>query len=45
MKEVIMRRSNIEPEFGHIKMDEKLSRNLLKGSLFVVLYEVMCGAR
>lgn len=44
MKAMIKRRSSIEPAIGHMKMDGKLSRNLLKGALGDTLHAVMCGA-
>jgi len=44
MRAMIKRRSAIEPAIGHMKMDGKLSRNLLKGALGDALHAVMCGA-
>jgi IS5 family transposase len=42
MKAMIKRRSYIEPAIGHMKMDDKLSRNPHKGALGVALHAVMC---
>lgn len=41
---VIKRRSAIEPTIGHMKMDGRLGRNPLKGSLGDALHAVLCGA-
>jgi transposase, IS5 family len=44
MKEMIKRRSAIEPAIGHMKMDGRLGRNPLKGAIGDALYAVLCGA-
>jgi len=44
MKAMIKRRSAIEPTIGHMKADERLNRNPLKGSLGDALHAVLCGA-
>jgi transposase, IS5 family len=44
MKQMIKRRSAIEPTIGHMKMDGRLARNPLKGALGDALHAVMCGA-
>ena len=44
LKAMIQRRSAIEPAIGHMKMDGRLGRNLLKGALGDALHAVMCGA-
>lgn len=44
LKAMIHRRSAIEPAIGHMKMDGRLGRNPLKGSLGDALHAVMCGA-
>jgi IS5 family transposase len=44
LKAMIRRRSAIEPVIGHMKMDGRLARNPLKGSLGDALHAVLCGA-
>ena len=44
MKQMIKRRSAIEPIIGHMKMDGRLNRNPLKGVLGDALHAVLCGA-
>jgi IS5 family transposase len=44
MKAMIKRRSAIEPTIGHMKMEGRLARNPLKGSLGDALHAVLCGA-
>ncbi len=44
LKAMIKRRSAIEPTIGHMKMDGRLGRNPLKGTLGDALHAVMCGA-
>lgn len=44
VKAMIKRRSAIESAIGHMKMDERLGRNPLKGALGDALHAVMCGA-
>jgi IS5 family transposase len=44
MKQMIKRRSAIEPIIGHMKMDGRLNRNPLKGALGDALHAVLCGA-
>lgn len=44
MKAMIHRRSAIEPAIGHMKMDGRLGRSPLKGTLGDALHAVMCGA-
>lgn len=44
MKQMIKRRSAIEPTIGHMKMDGRLNRNPLKGALGDALHAVLCGA-
>ena len=44
LKAMIKRRSAIEPAIGHMKMDGRLNRNPLKGTLSDALHAVMCGA-
>ncbi|MEO9101768.1 MAG: IS5 family transposase, partial [Burkholderiaceae bacterium] len=44
LRAMIHRRSAIEPAIGHMKMDGRLARNPLKGSLGDALHAVMCGA-
>lgn len=44
LKAMIKRRSAIEPGIGHMKMEGRLDRNPLKGSLGDAIYAVMCGA-
>ena len=44
LKAMIKRRSAIEPAIGHMKMDGRLNRNPLKGTLGDALHAVMCGA-
>jgi IS5 family transposase len=44
LRAMIKRRSAIEPTIGHMKMDGRLARNPLKGSLGDALHAVMCGA-
>ena len=44
LKAMIKRRSAIEPTIGHMKMDGRLGRNLLKGALGDALHAVLCGA-
>ncbi len=43
MKAMIRRRSAIELAIGHMKMDDRLGRNPLKGALGDALHAVMCG--
>ena len=43
LKAMIKRRSAIEPAIGHMKMDGRLNRNPLKGTLGDALHAVMCG--
>ena len=44
LKAMIKRRSAIEPAIGHMKMDGRLARNPLKGTLGDALHAVLCGA-
>ncbi len=44
LRDMIHRRSAIEPTIGHMKMDGRLGRNPLKGALGDALHAVMCGA-
>ena len=44
MKAMIRRRSPIEPTIGHMKMDGRLARNPLKGTLGDALHAALCGA-
>lgn len=44
LKAMIKRRSAIEPTIGHMKMDGRLGRNLLKGQLGDAIHAVLCGA-
>ena len=44
LRAMIRRRSAIEPAIGHMKMDGRLARNPLKGSLGDALHAVLCGA-
>jgi IS5 family transposase len=44
LRKMIKRRSAIEPTIGHMKMDGRLGRNPLKGSLGDALHAVLCGA-
>jgi len=44
LKAMIKRRSAIEPGIGHMKMEGRLDRNPLKGSLGDAIHAVMCGA-
>ena len=44
LKAMIKRRSAIEPAIGHMKMDGRLNRNPLKGTLGDALHAVMWGA-
>ena len=44
MKAMIKRRSAIEPTIGHMKMDGRLARNPLKGTVGDAMHAVMCGA-
>jgi IS5 family transposase len=39
----LRRRSSIEPEIGHMKTDDRLSRCFLKGTLGDALFAVLCG--
>ena len=44
MRQMIHRRSAIEPTIGHMKTDGRLARNPLKGALGDALHAVLCGA-
>ncbi len=44
MKAMIKRRSAIEPAIGHMKMDDRLGRNPLRGAIGDALHAVLCGA-
>ena len=44
LREMIRRRSAIEPAIGHMKADGKLDRNWLKGALGDAIHAVLCGA-
>ena len=44
LKNMILRRSSIEPIIGHLKMDGRLGPNPLKGELGDALHAVLCGA-
>lgn len=44
MKAMIKRRSAIEPAIGHMKMDGRLGRNPLKGTIGDALHAVLRGA-
>jgi IS5 family transposase len=44
LRAMIRRRSAIEPAIGHMKMDGRLARNPLKGTLGDALHAVLCGA-
>ena len=44
MRQMIRRRSAIEPTIGHMKMDGRLGRNPLKGALGDAMHAVLCGA-
>jgi transposase, IS5 family len=44
LKEMIKRRSAIEPTIGHMKSDGKLRRNWLKGALGDAMHAVLCAA-
>ena len=41
---MIKRRSAIEPTIGHMKSDDRLGRNWLKGALGDAMHAVLCGA-
>ncbi len=43
LKEAIRRRSAIESMIGHMKNDDRLKRNWLKGKLGNALHAVLCG--
>jgi IS5 family transposase len=44
LRQMIHRRSAIEPTIGHMKTDGRLARNPLKGALGDALHAVLCGA-
>ena len=44
IKDMIDRRSAIEPTIGHMKTDGKLDRNWLKGAVGDAIHAVLCGA-
>ena len=44
IKQMINRRSAIEPTIGHMKADGKLDRNWLKGAIGDAMNAVLCGA-
>lgn len=44
LRAMIRRRSAVEPTTGHMKVDGKLDRNWLKGSLGDAIHVVLCGA-
>jgi transposase, IS5 family len=44
LRKMIKRRSSIEPNIGHMKMDGRLGRNPLRGALGDALHAVLCGA-
>jgi len=44
LREMIRRRSAIEPAIGHMKADGKLDRNWLEGAPGDAIHAVLCGA-
>jgi IS5 family transposase len=44
LREMIKRRSAVEPTIGHMEMDGRLGGNPLKGALDDALHAVLCGA-
>ena len=44
LKKLLKRRQVVEPMIGHMKADELLGRNWLKGALGEAMHAVLCGA-